>query len=598
MADIPIIDLDGRGLYYTFIAGANKILENQTELNRINVFPVNDGDTGTNLASTIRSVLDQIRPHRSYKITADSIAEAALVGAQGNSGIIFAQFLYGMSVETGDRTTVTTKEFAEIIKRSVKYVFEAIAVPVEGTMLTVIKDWADHIYQHRERMPDFGQLMIGSADVLKRSLLETKTKLAVLAKANVVDAGAKGFVLFIEGIIEFIKASNIKALLRSHAGTLDIPDREEVVPEHVTLRYCTEAILKNSTLDLAALREILSGYGDSVVIAGSRRMCHFHLHTNSPADLFFRLQGSGTLMHQKADDMVRQSEAAYRRKWPIALVTDSTCDLSQELIDRYQIHMLPLKINFGDNHYLDKVTIQPEQFYALLGTSPDEPTTSQVNERSFVNLYSHLASHYDSVIALNISEHLSGTYGSSHRAARKIAKEFGKPITVINSRNLSGALGLLALRVAEAIGSGMTHGEIVRAAEGWVRQTKLLVSVRDLESLVRGGRVSHTKGFIAKALGINPIITIDERGKAHLFGKAYGYRSTMRKVMRHIRTISEGRKVWNYIVLHAHNERAAAWYTEEMQEFTGKPPVSTVNISPAVGVNAGIGASAVALMFE
>lgn len=598
MTNPPIVDLDGRRLYYTFIAGAKKILENQVELNRINVFPVNDGDTGTNLASTIRSVLDHIRPHRSYKITADKIAEAALIGARGNSGIIFAQFLYGMSVETGDLTSITLGEFAQIIRRSVKYVFEAIAVPVEGTMLTVIRDWADYIDENHGKMRDFGSLMIGSYEVLKKSLIDTKTKLAVLARANVVDAGAKGFVLFVEGIIEFIRANNIKTLLRSHAETIEIPEREEIIPERVTLRYCTEAIFKDSSLGRASLRELLAQFGESIVVAGSEKISHFHLHTNNPADLFFRLQPYGTLMHQKADDMVRQSEGAYRRRWPIALVTDSTCDLSQELIDRYQIHMLPLNINFGDNHYLDKITIQPEQFYALLGTHPSYPTTSQVNERSFVNLYSHLASYYDSVIALHISGNLSGTFNSSQKAALKITREFGKRITVINSNNISGALGLLTLRVAQSIESGMSHERIEELARKWIRDTKLLVSVRNLESLVRGGRVSHVKGFVAKTLGINPIVSVDDDGRAIVFGKAYGYHSTMRKVMRHIRTIGEGRLVWNYVVLHAHNESAARWYTEEMKHLTGKMPVSVVDISPVIGANSGIGASAVALMFE
>src|SRR4030043_2293371 len=119
----PMEKMDGRNLYYTFIAGAKKVIENQIELNRINVFPVNDGDTGTNLASTIRSVIESIHPHRSYKITADRIAEATLLGARGNSGIIFAQFFYGLSNETGQYKSVTMKQFAESIQKSVRYVY-------------------------------------------------------------------------------------------------------------------------------------------------------------------------------------------------------------------------------------------------------------------------------------------------------------------------------------------------------------------------------------------------------------------------------------------------------------------------------------------
>src|SRR5512136_1099185 len=135
MADSPstsLVRMDGRNLYYSFIAGARKVIGHQVELNKINVFPVNDGDTGTNLASTIRSVIDSLHPHRSYKITADRIAEATLLNARGNSGIIFAQFFYGISSETGEFRSVNLRQFAEIIRRSVSYVYEAVAKPVEG----------------------------------------------------------------------------------------------------------------------------------------------------------------------------------------------------------------------------------------------------------------------------------------------------------------------------------------------------------------------------------------------------------------------------------------------------------------------------------
>ena len=422
--------MDGRNLYYTFIAGAKKVIEHQVELNKINVFPVNDGDTGTNLASTIRSVIESLHPHRSYKITADRIAEAILMNARGNSGIIFAQFFYGLSNETGEYKSVTLKQFAESVQRSVRYIYEAVAHPVEGTMLTVIKEWADYIHQSWHKFHDFNNLLVSSFDILKRSLLETKTKLKVLAKNNVVDAGAKGFVLFIEGIIEFIHSRNVKELIHSKTEAFSFPKIEEVIPEKIDLRYCTEAIIRNSNIDTKSLISTLENYGDSVVVAGSEKIRRFHLHTNTPAELFNNLRKVGTITFQKADDMVRQSQAVYNRKWNIALVTDSTCDLDEKLIDKYQIYMLPININFGDNHYLDKVTIQPDQFYSLLNESPDYPKTSQINEKTFSNLYSHLASHYDSIIAIHLSEQLSGTFNSSQKAAQTVSREFGKPISL------------------------------------------------------------------------------------------------------------------------------------------------------------------------
>jgi uncharacterized protein len=595
---VPLNEMDGRRLYYTFIAGARKVIEHQVELNKINVFPVNDGDTGTNLASTIRAVIDSLHPHRSYKITADRIAETTLINARGNSGIIFAQFLYGMSMETGNFKTITISQFAESIKNSIRYIYEAVSNPVEGTMLTVIKDWANYIYDNRYIITDFNEMFISSLCVLNKSLSETKSKLAVLTKANVVDAGARGFVFFVEGITDFIANRNLKELVQVRAETGVFEKIEESIPEKVEFRYCTEALIKKSSIDSPSLRAILENYGNSIVVAGSDRMRRIHVHTNNPADLFRELKDTGTIAFQKADDMVRQSDVVYNRKWKIALVTDSTCDLSQDLIDNYQINMLPININFGENHYLDKITIKPEQFYTLLEENKDYPKSAQVNEKAFTNLYSHLASHYDSIIAIHLSDKLSGTFSSSQKAALSISREFNKPITVINSRNLSGALGLIILRTAQAIEEGFSHNQVIEMAENWVKKLKIYVSVSDIKYLIRGGRLSATKGLIARILNVNPIVSIDESGKAIVFDKAFNQKANMEKVMGHVRKLCQGKPIWNYIVLHANNPEAAKWYTEKMEAETERPPVSVVNISPIIGANAGIGAAAIALLLD
>ena len=594
----PLVELDGRNLYYAFIAGAKKVIENQVELNRINVFPVNDGDTGTNLSATIRSVIESIHPHRSYKITADRIAEATLTNARGNSGIIFAQFFYGLSIETGEFRSVTLKQFAESLTKTVSYVYSAVAKPVEGTMLTVIRDFADYIYSSRNKFSDFNNMLTSAYEILKQSLLETKSKLAILEKNNVVDAGAKGFVLFFEGITEFINSRNIRDLISSRQITTAFQKNEETVTEKMNFRYCTEALIRECTVDREMLIKILEKYGDSVVVAGSDKIRRIHLHTNVPSELYDNLRKAGTITFQKADDMLRQYQTANERKWKIALVTDSTCDLSQELLDKYQVNVLPININFGENHYLDKVTLQPEQFYKLLGESGEHPKTSQINEITFINIYSHLVSHYDSVIAIHLSDKLSGTFFSSQKAARKISGEFGKPVTVLNSRNLSGSLGLIILRTAQAIENGFSHDEVVSMAEKWIQNTRIFVSVKNLKYMVRGGRVSATKGFIAGILNINPIVSLDDTGKAILFDKTFSQKANMERVMKHVRKINDNNRIWNYIVLHANNTGSAGWFSEKMERLTGMKPVSVVNISPVIGANAGAGAASVALLYD
>ncbi len=594
-----ITKLNGKNLYFLFLAGAKKILENQMEINRINVFPVPDADTGTNLASTIRSIIDNIRPDYSYKATADKIAVAALEGARGNSGIIFAQFLYGLSAETGNHQEITLENFSESLKRSIQYIYEAIANPVEGTMLTVIREWVDHIHQKKDELGCFKEMLYDSYHIAKRSLGETTKKLKVLAKANVVDAGAKGFVLFLEGILEYLSKNNVKEVLElSQALVAAEPHMEEISKETLTYRYCTEALIKGEKLDKPFIKKKVLEFGDSVVVAGSQSKLRIHVHTDTPADLFEMLRPMGTLTHQKADDMLLQYQIAHERKYNIALVTDSTCDLSEELLDKYQIHQVPINIHVGESVYLDKLTLDPETFYTISEESPQIPSTSQPNEKSFVNLYSHLATHYDSVIALHISEKFSGTWSSSAKAAKRVESELKKKISVIDSKTISGSLGLLVLRTAEAIEKGMAHDEILRRIEGWIANEKLYVSVKSLHNIVRSGRVSPLTGFIAKTLNLKPIISVGDDGKAIMLDKAFSQEGNIRKVLNHIRKdISEG-KLWNYMIVHALNPEGAENLANTLKKITGRPPRFISAVCSALVLHAGNGTVAVGLVKE
>jgi len=593
-----ITSLNGNLYFQIFVSGANKILENQKLLNKINVFPVPDADTGTNLASTLRAVIDNARPSDSYKTTANSIAIAALNGARGNSGVIFAQFLYGLSIEANEAIHITIDEFVESIKRSVSYIYSAIANPVEGTMLTVIREWADYIYSQKGQIDDFKKLFKFSYEIAQKSLSETTFKLKALTLANVVDAGAKGFVLFLEGIIEGFRKTVLHELIIARHDEIDQSSLGNIIHEESTFRFCTEAMIHGKGIDHNEVKSLISEMGDSLVIAGSDTMVRLHMHTDQPHILLEKLRKFGKIHYQKADDMKKQQDAMYSRKWKIALVTDSTSDLSEELMEKYQIYMVPLNIHFGETQYIDKITLRPEQFYTLVQTEKNYPSTSQPNESSFLNMYSHLASHYDSIISVHVSEKFSGTIRNSRNAAARISKELGKPISVIDSRSVSGSLGLVTLRIAQAIESGMNHDDIVAEAENWVKNTKVYVSVKTLKYMIRGGRVSRTKGFIASLFNILPIISVTEEGKTELFDKAFSQRANMRKVMNHTRKFLAGRKIHDYIIMHAEDEENATWFRKEMLELTGIEPASVVSISPVVGVNAGKGTVALAVMAE
>ncbi|MBN1223065.1 MAG: DegV family EDD domain-containing protein [Candidatus Aminicenantes bacterium] len=587
--------LDGNRLYYAFIIGGNAVIEDKNYLNKINVFPVPDADTGTNLASTMRSITEGAVPDHSVSSTLHSIAEAALLGARGNSGLIFAQFLQGLSEEVKSVTKLSTGRFGESVKRAVSKTYGAIVSPVEGTMLTVMADWADAVQRHSMSKNDFLELLAYSLQVAKKSLADTPRKLAVLAKAGVVDAGGKGFVDFLEGITHFIRLGKLRSLPLPELTPKDTEVHVRSERNSISHRYCSEALLVGKTIDVDRIKQELQSSGDSAIVAGSEEKARIHIHTDMPAELFYRLKEYGSIVQIKADDMLRQYEASHERISKIALVTDSSCDLPQKFIDDFQIHVIPFYLSFGDTLFLDKVTIHPDQFYTMLKTHPEHPQSSQPSHKHVQSLFSFLSTHYESVIVVHISDKLSGACRLS-REASAVFKD--KPINVIDSRHISGSLGLIVYRIADAIRDGQTHTEIVAHTEEWIDKTRIFVDIQTLEYMVRGGRVSPLKGWLAKILNLKPIVSLNTEGKAVATGKSFSRRQNMNKIVRMIGHLRSQGKIWNYSIVHAQNNERALSYAERLKIELGRDPLYIMDISPVVGVHNGIGALGIALMFE
>jgi DegV family protein with EDD domain len=588
--------IDGNNWYYSFLSGAKKIIENQKHINKINVFPVPDADTGTNLASTLRSIIDNITPHHSFDRTAEAIADAALVGARGNSGIIFAQFLYGISNEMEGREKIDVGTFAEIMLSAVKYAYEAISNPVEGTMITVIRAWAEFLYYIKDNVDDFIKFLVAGLEKAQEALNNTTNQLQALAKMNVVDAGAQGFVMFLEGMLEFLK-SGIKAdmgnlVVEEDFSTNDFPH------DVLTFRYCTEALLSGDNLDKKLIRSLLDGMGDSIAVAGSPRKMRFHIHTDQPYLVFEKIANHATILNQKVDDMVMQHQVIQNRRHSIALMTDSTCDLPKEFMDEHQIHFVPLNLTLGKNQYLDKITITAEQFYDMMDKSPDFPLTSQPSINDIINKYTFLSTQYDSVIAVHASPGLSGTFATSFSAGEKISNQTGTPISVIDSKCLTGTLGLLLQRAALELDKGCTYEELVTKINEWREKALIYVSPYTMKNFVRAGRVSKAKGLLAKILNVKPVISM-KGGAPDILDKAYSHKANFNMMVRYVeKAIKENGKIWKYCIVHANNITSAKILGDKVEALTGMAPDYFYNVSPTVGVSAGTKTVAVAMLFE
>jgi hypothetical protein len=332
-------------------------------------------------------------------------------------------------------------------------------------------------------------------------------------------------------------------------------------------------------------------------VAGSSSKLRLHVHTDDAAGLFFELQKHGTIQDIKADDMLRQYEAAHERRYPVAVLTDSACDLPRAVLDDHQVHIIPFNLFFGDSLFLDKVTIEPDRFYDLLKSRPEMPKSAQPSQALVQRSLEFLAGHYDKVIAVSISGGLTGFHGQLVKAKEALRLDDSR-LAVVDSRHLSVSEGLVVLRVLEAVKAGRPFEEIAREAESWVRATKLWVDIKTLKYMVRGGRVSPLKGLLAAVLNIKPIVTLDAEGKAAVLGKSFSRRANMAKILGLIREAAAGRRVWNYGLVHAQNEARARLYAGALEAMLGRPPAFVSEVSPVIGVHNGIGVVGVGLMFE
>jgi hypothetical protein len=597
---MPITHLSGSQLKRAIIAGAQRVIQMQEQLNNINVFPVADADTGTNMALTMRSVAEGVLQCKEGSVHAMSraLADSALMGARGNSGAILAQFFQGLAEGLDGRVRANLEDFAEAVRRAANHAAEAIAEPKEGTILTVIREWAQSIQTTSRKAADYRALIADSLHVATQSLQETPRKLKVLAKAGVVDAGAQGFVHLLEGVLHFIQSGKIDRIARGALTFGNAKAKVDKAPEEIRFQYCTEVLIVGEKINRGNLKEQLRPLGDSMIVAGSSERLRVHIHTNEPEQVFAIARGYGNVAHTKKEDMRRQHRKAHHETAAetIALVTDSSCDLPPDEFIRRGIRLVPVVVIFGHQSYIDKVTITDRDFYRLLTTSPHHPKTSQPAPGDFQEVFQQTAANHKRALAIILSGAVSGTLQAAQRAAQTVKSQID--VEVIDSKNVCVALGLILREAAEAIESGAAFDEVKRRVEWAIQNVRLFVSVETMTYLVRGGRVSRFRGAIARLLNLKPILTINAEGRAEAVAKTFGGQHARRKLMEIVKREAAGKRKLRFLVAHANAPETAGFHAEWIRKYFEVPEVTIVSVSPALGAHAGPGAVGIAFLGE
>jgi len=511
---VAIRYIDGPRLTRSLVAAADWVAAGREEINRINVFPVPDGDTGTNFTLTLRAVADALRALGDAPLgtTAKTAARGAVLGARGNSGMMLAHFLLGFAEVMEGKEQATTQEVAEGFRRGADRLYTSLDDPREGTILTVAREAAHAASRAAADSPDISVFMTRLLREGEIALARTPELMEVLREAGVVDAGGKGFVRMLEGVVRYIEgdpilpAAPVADTDASLAPAADI----EVAAER-DFQYCTEVMVRGEQLPAAnEIRAQVRNFGGSVQVVLAGDLLKIHVHTDTPDTVFTFAARWGTIETRKAEDMRAQHrKLAHGDRRPVAVVADSSADLPDGILDRHHITLVPLQVMFGDETYRDRVELRPEDFYRKMRVSKAHPTTSQPTPGEFVRVLRDARAEADEVVAVVLAARLSGTYQSG-LAAVKAGGIDGAHI--VDSVSASLGLGMQALRAAELAESGWPAAEIVTELKRIQRQSGCFLTVDRFDNLLRSGRVTRGKALIAGMLDVKPILSLDEHG--------------------------------------------------------------------------------------
>lgn len=312
------INIDGQ-IFYNMAINANNKLEEQKEyVNSLNVFPVPDGDTGTNMSMTFKSAVTEIQGMEKETIDkiSKSLAKGALMGARGNSGVILSQILRGIAKGLENKVEVNVEELANSIMEGAKSAYKAVMRPTEGTILTVIKGAGEAAVKSNAQ--NITELMDDVCTQSEIVLNKTPEMLPVLKQAKVVDAGGAGLLIILKGMLEVLE-KDLKSLTvnKGEEKPTNTSAAKTLGDTDIKFGYCTEFFIMSDKVNIEEFKKELEPHGDSMIVVGGEGLVKVHIHTNDPGFILSKAVKLGSLSKIKIDNMREQHRHILEDEYPV-----------------------------------------------------------------------------------------------------------------------------------------------------------------------------------------------------------------------------------------------------------------------------------------
>ena len=515
-----------------FIAASRWVSKYADVLNDLNVFPVPDGDTGTNVSMTLQAVENELvkldhEPKMSEFV--ETVSEAIILGAKGTSGIILGNIIVGFLSNIKDKEVVTIDDVAKAFVAAKEKGYSAITNPLEGTILTVVKSVAEAAINYDGPKDDFILFLVHLKNTAHEAVKRTLEQFSVLKENGVVDAGALGFFYLLEGfeksvadpemlkdLDRIIKSQAIRSKRLKQVNLENLPNK---------YKYNLEFILESTHLDMEKYSRDVSSYGDLIYCVNIGDKIKTQINTDLPWEILkigdslgrvyniqFENSPQNGIEESEEENEEENKEATEIentvRLSDVAIVTDSGSDLTQDLIKDLEISVVPLKLQVDDTYYNEGTDITKNEIWTLYRKDLIFPKASPPSIGEFQRCYQELLKKgYKYIISIHISNKLSGTYQAAKLAKEKLCSS--EKVVVIDSQTLSLPLGNLVLEAAKNAQNRVGFEEILRRLNENIGKMKVLLFAEDWSYLEKNSRITKISNIWGNIFNSKPILSLE-----------------------------------------------------------------------------------------
>jgi hypothetical protein len=563
-----------------------RIDRDKEQINKINVFPVPDQDTGNNLAATLRGIKSCIenKEFNNLEELSASVLDGALTAAQGNTGIIYTGFLAGFFPYIANETSVNGTKLGEAFEKGYERAKDSIQNPKEGTMLDVIQAFALGVKEKSKEEQDIVKIFHHALVKANEALLDTPNKMELLKKAGVVDAGGLGFLMILETYLDTLQEQTdpftIKSLEKDGLGA-------KRFVQILSNRYEVVALLDDGDYTEKQIKDKLHHLGNCLDVIQIGEKTKIHIHTDDPYDVRDLIKKMGNIENLRIEDMAKEVTGEKSvENVSVGIIVDERSGLSSKIVNHYGIEVIPLRISWPEGENIAGENICQRIKEAKKQGIVSQPKIEPIAPEFFMESYKNQLQKFDDVLCIASSSKLSDNYESAKKGREMLSSNEKEHVFVIDSKNISAGQSIIVLEAVEMIAEQRKVKEILRKLEKTIENVNLYCVIERSDWWNK----EKTKPFwfskkqeVRYALGemkngkIVPIETMKTKNfAAALFSKI---EKTSRKDIR------EGKRI-RIVIAHGDNSPQADELKNKMKTIK-KTDISFINVTdPVTSINA------------